>query len=87
MSRQRRPAAETRAELVAIARQHFTERGPAGVKLDEFLILDFRAEMKIKSLVYFFQAKNMNHDQYYFEPGSHPPGVHFRYGIQWILMG
>lgn len=33
--RKRRPAAETRAEILEVARRHLLERGPAEVRLDE----------------------------------------------------
>ena len=54
-------------------------------KLDEYLALDFRASMKIRSFLLYFKGMNFNHDRYATEPGVHPPGVNFRYGIEWTL--
>ncbi len=54
-------------------------------RLDEYLVLDFQATMEIKSFSLFYQIKNMNHDRYYLKPGSHPPGVNFRWGVLWTL--
>ncbi len=55
------------------------------LKLDEYLVLDFTARMQIKSFVFYFRAMNFNHDRYATEPGVHPPGVNFRFGIDWTL--
>jgi len=57
----------------------------AAVKLDEYLLLDFYASMKIKTFKLHFRAQNMNHDRYAPEPGVHPVGVNFRFGIDWDL--
>jgi hypothetical protein len=57
------------------------------VKLDEYLALDFIAHMKIRDFILYYQIRNFNHDRYYLEPGSHPPGVNFRWGIDWNLKG
>ena len=57
------------------------------VKLDEYLALDFLAQMEIKRFILYYQIKNFNHDRYAIEPGSHPPGVNFRWGIDWVLKG
>ncbi len=54
-------------------------------KLDEYLALDFQAAMKIKTFTLFFRSKNMNHDRYATEPGVHPPGINFRFGVDWVL--
>jgi hypothetical protein len=56
------------------------------LKLDEYLTLDFYAAMQIKTFTLHFRAQNMNHDRYAPEPGVHPPGVNFRFGIDWALM-
>ena len=32
-----------------------------------------------------FKGVNFNHDRYATEPGVHPPGVNFRFGIDWTL--
>ena len=55
------------------------------VKLDEYLALDFTARMEIKTFMLHFRAMNLNHDRYATEPGVHPPGVNFRFGIDWNL--
>jgi hypothetical protein len=55
------------------------------LKLDEYLALDFGAAMKIKTFTLFFKAKNFNHDRYATEPGVHPPGLNFRFGVDWTL--
>ncbi|HKP97524.1 MAG TPA: hypothetical protein VJ385_17400, partial [Fibrobacteria bacterium] len=55
------------------------------LKLDEYLVLDFAAAMKIKTFTLFFKARNLNHDRYATEPGVHPPGVNFRFGVDWTL--
>ena len=57
------------------------------IKLEEYTALDFTAQMKIRSFILFYQIKNFNHDRYYLEPGSHPPGVNFRWGVDWVLNG
>jgi hypothetical protein len=57
------------------------------VKLDEYIALDFTAQMQIKQFILYYQIKNFNHDRYYLEPGSHPPGVNFRWGVNWVLNG
>lgn len=55
------------------------------VKLDEYLALDFTARMEIKTFMLHFRAMNLNHDRYATAPGVHPPGVNFRFGIDWNL--
>ncbi len=54
-------------------------------KLDEYLILDFQAAMHIKTFTLFFRSMNMNHDRYATELGVHPPGINFRFGVEWLL--
>ena len=61
-----------------------TLAGP--VKLDEYLALDFDAAMHIKTFTLFFKVRNFNHDRYATEPGVHPPGVNFRFGVDWTLV-
>ncbi len=56
------------------------------LKLDEYLDLDFTARMEIKTFLLYFRAMNLNHDRYATEPGVHPPGVNFRFGIDWRLL-
>ncbi len=55
------------------------------VKLDEYLALDFTARMEIKTFMLYFRAMNLWHDRYATEAGVHPPGVNFRFGIDWRL--
>ncbi len=55
------------------------------IKLDEYLVLDFQAAMRIKTFTLYFRAMNFNHDRYATEPGVHPAGVNFRFGVDWIL--
>lgn len=55
------------------------------VKLDEYLALDFGADMHIQTFTLYFKARNFNHDRYATEPGVHPPGVNFRFGVDWAL--
>ena len=55
------------------------------VKLDEYLALDFAAAMKIKTFTLLFKMRNFNHDRYATEPGVHPPGLNFRFGVDWTL--
>jgi hypothetical protein len=55
------------------------------LKLDEYLTLDFYAAMQIKTFTLHFRAQNMNHDRYAPAPGAHPPGVNFRFGVDWSL--
>jgi hypothetical protein len=57
----------------------------AARKLDEYLALDFGASMRIKTFLLFFRGMNFNHDRYATEPGVHPPGVNFRFGVDWTL--
>jgi hypothetical protein len=57
------------------------------VKLDEYIAIDFQAQMQIKQFILYYRIKNFNHDRYYLEPGSHPPGVNFRWGVNWVLNG
>lgn len=60
--------------------------GTSGLaKLDEYLALDFEAHMQIKSFILYFDAMNLNHDRYATEPGVHPPGLNFRFGVDWTL--
>lgn len=54
-------------------------------KLDEYLALDFAAAMKIKTFTLYFKVRNFNHDRYATEPGVHPPGLNFRFGVDWTL--
>ncbi len=54
-------------------------------KLDEYLALDFQAAMHIKTFTLYFRSMNMNHDRYATEPGVHPIGVNFRFGVDWVL--
>lgn len=54
-------------------------------KLDEYLALDFYASMKIRTFLLYFKGVNFNHDRYATEPGVHPAGVNFRFGIDWTL--
>jgi hypothetical protein len=54
-------------------------------KLDEYLALDFRASMRIRTFLLYFKGMNFNHDRYATEPGVHPPGVNFRFGIDWTI--
>ena len=54
-------------------------------KLDEYLVLDFQAAMRIKTFTLYFRSMNMNHDRYATEPGVHPPGINFRFGVDWTL--
>jgi hypothetical protein len=53
--------------------------------LDEYLALDFTAQMEIKTFLLYFRAMNLYHDRYATEPGVHPPGVNFRFGVDWRL--
>ncbi|HEX2612968.1 MAG TPA: hypothetical protein VHO02_05200, partial [Fibrobacteria bacterium] len=55
------------------------------VSLDQYLDLDFTAQMEIKTFLLYFRAMNLNHDRYATEPGVHPPGVNFRFGVDWRL--
>jgi hypothetical protein len=55
------------------------------VSLDEYLSLDFTARMDVKSFLLYFRAVNLNHDRYATEPGVHPTGVNFRFGVDWRL--
>jgi hypothetical protein len=60
--------------------------GASGLaKLDEYLVLDFEARMRIKTFLLYFDAMNLNHDRYAPEPGVHPPGLNFRFGVDWTL--
>lgn len=59
-------------------------RSRAG-KLDEYLALDFHAGMRIRSFLLHFRGVNLNHDRYATEPGVHPPGVNFRFGVDWTI--
>jgi hypothetical protein len=54
-------------------------------RLDEYLDLDFTAQMEIKTFLLYFRAMNLYHDRYATEPGVHPPGVNFRFGVDWRL--
>ncbi len=54
-------------------------------KLDEYLALDMDAAMRIKTFTLFFKIRNFNHDRYATEPGVHPPGINFRFGVDWVL--
>lgn len=55
------------------------------VRLDEYLALDFTAQMEIKTFLLYFRAMNLYHDRYATEAGVHPPGVNFRFGVDWRL--
>jgi hypothetical protein len=55
-------------------------------KLDEYLALDFGASMRIRTFLLSFKGMNFNHDRYATEPGVHPPGVNFRFGVDWTLL-
>jgi hypothetical protein len=55
------------------------------IRLDEYLVLDFAASMEIKTFLLYFRAMNLNHDRYATEPGVHPPGVNFRFGVDWRI--
>jgi hypothetical protein len=55
------------------------------IKLDEYLALDFMASMEIRSFLLYFRAMNLNHDRYAAEPGVHPPGINFRFGVDWRI--
>jgi hypothetical protein len=55
------------------------------LKLDEYVVLDFTAQMEIRTFLLYFRAMNLNHDRYATEPGVHPPGVNFRFGVDWRL--
>lgn len=60
--------------------------GMAGLsKLDEYLTLDFYAAMQVKTFTLHFRAANLNHDRYAPEPGVHPLGINFRFGVDWVL--
>lgn len=59
--------------------------GSSLAKLDEYLALDFEARMRIKTFTLYFDAMNLNHDRYATEPGVHPPGLNFRFGVDWTL--
>lgn len=54
-------------------------------KLDEYLAMDFQASMRIRTFLLYFKGVNFNHDRYATEPGVHPPGVNFRFGIDWTI--
>ena len=56
------------------------------IKLDEYLALDFMASMQIKTFLLYFKTMNLNHDRYATEPGVHPPGLNFRFGVDWTLL-
>lgn len=53
--------------------------------LDEYLALDFTTQMDIKTFSLYFRAMNLFHDRYATEAGVHPPGVNFRFGVNWRL--
>jgi len=55
-------------------------------KLDEYLALDMDAAMKIKTFTLYFKIRNFNHDRYATEPGVHPPGLNFRFGVDWVIL-
>jgi hypothetical protein len=57
------------------------------VELDEFWAVDFQAQAKIQSFVLYYKIKNLNHDRYYIAPGDHPPGIQFRWGVNWSFGG
>ncbi|MEO6094108.1 MAG: hypothetical protein ABIW76_00005 [Fibrobacteria bacterium] len=54
-------------------------------KLDEYLALDMDAAMIIKTFTLYFKIRNFNHDRYATEPGVHPPGINFRFGVDWVI--
>lgn len=53
--------------------------------LDEYLALDFTTQMDIRTFSLYFRAMNLYHDRYATEAGVHPPGVNFRFGVNWRL--
>lgn len=55
------------------------------VPLDDYLALDFTARMEIRTFLLYFRAMNLYHDRYATEPGVHPPGINFRFGVDWRL--
>jgi hypothetical protein len=55
------------------------------LKLDEYLVLDFTVSMEVRTFLVYFRAMNMNHDRYAPEPGVHPPGINFRFGVDWKI--
>ena len=55
------------------------------LRLDEYVVLDFTVRMEIKTFLLYFRAMNLNHDRYAPEPGVHPPGVNFRFGVDWKI--
>ena len=76
--------------------EHFKERlawqpqwdGTAEtVSLEEFWVIDFQTQAKIQSFVLYYKVKNLNHDRYYIAPGDHPPGIQFRWGVNWSFRG
>ncbi len=70
------------------ARYAFASEGDGNARvllLDEYLALDFTTQMDIKTFSLYFRAMNLYHDRYATEPGVHPPGVNFRFGVNWRL--
>lgn len=57
------------------------------IKLDEYIMMDVWVRMKIRSFTLIYEIRNLYDDRYYHEPGSHPPGVTFRYAIEWGFKG
>jgi hypothetical protein len=55
------------------------------IPLDEYLALDFTTQMDIKTFSLYFRAMNLYHDRYATEAGVHPPGINFRFGVDWRL--
>jgi hypothetical protein len=67
--------------IAHIANTQTTER----IKLPHYLVLDFMAQMRIADFQLYTRIENMNHSQYAPSPGFTPAGIHFRYGISWLL--
>ncbi|HSQ41795.1 MAG TPA: hypothetical protein VLM37_05915 [Fibrobacteraceae bacterium] len=56
-------------------------------RLPQNLVLNFEARMRIKSFALYTRIDNLNHTELTPAAGYTPPGVNFRYGIQWELRG
>ena len=57
------------------------------IDLRHYLVLNFEARMKIKTFDLYTRIENLNHSKYMPAAGYAPPGVNFRYGIEWELGG
>jgi len=55
------------------------------VELRHYLVLNFEARMQISNFELYTRIDNMNHSLLEPEAGYAPPGMSFRYGIQWAL--